>query len=99
MEETYINILSAEKQYEEAAKAYEKGRDYESLVRVNLEHLNNVNAAVVIVRKTRSRDSAKLVAKFFQSIKDYQNVIEFQLLAGMTDEAFEIATVRFPVAF
>ncbi|KAJ3394005.1 WD repeat-containing protein 19 [Entophlyctis sp. JEL0112] len=87
----YAKAKEASKQYEEAAVAYERGKDYENLVRLYVEHLQNIDGAVKIVRETRSRDSARIVSKFFQSMKDYRSVVEFLLMAGMTDEAFELA--------
>jgi WD repeat-containing protein 19 len=51
--------------------------------------------AVEIVRATRSPESAKIVAKYFQSTKDYKAVIEFCLLAGLAEEAMSYAQVYF----
>ncbi|ORY49888.1 WD repeat-containing protein 19 [Rhizoclosmatium globosum] len=87
----YAKAKEAAKQYEEAAAAYEKGKDHENLVRLYVEHLQNIDGAVKIVRETRSRDSARIVSKFFQSMRDYKSVVEFLLMAGMVDEAFELA--------
>ncbi|KAJ3011652.1 WD repeat-containing protein 19 [Thoreauomyces humboldtii] len=75
----------------EAARAYEKAKDYDNVVRLFIDHLQNVEGAVAIVRKTRSRESARLVAKVFQSLRDYRSVVEFFLIAGMREEAFELA--------
>ncbi|KAI8836727.1 hypothetical protein BJ741DRAFT_708422 [Chytriomyces cf. hyalinus JEL632] len=87
----FAKAREASKQYEEAAYAYERGKDYENLVRLYVEHLQNIDGAVKIVRETRSRDSARIVSKFFQSMKDYKSVVEFLLMAGMMEEAFELA--------
>ncbi|KAJ3028907.1 UNVERIFIED_CONTAM: WD repeat-containing protein 19 [Siphonaria sp. JEL0065] len=87
----YAKAKEAAKQYEEAAVAYERGKDHENLVRIYVEHLGNIDGAVKIVRETRSRDSARIVSKFFQSMRDYKSVVEFLLMAGMVDEAFELA--------
>ncbi|KAJ3064062.1 WD repeat-containing protein 19 [Podochytrium sp. JEL0797] len=87
----YAKAKEAAKQYEEAAAAYEKGKDHENLVRLYVEYLQNIDGAVKIVRETRSRDSARIVSKFFQSMRDYKSVVEFLLMAGMVDEAFELA--------
>ncbi|KAJ3055204.1 WD repeat-containing protein 19 [Rhizophlyctis rosea] len=87
----YAKAKEAEGQYAEAASAYEKARDYDALVRLMVDRLQNIDGAVAIVRKTRSRESAKLVAKYFMSQRDYQSVVEFYLMAGMGSEAFELA--------
>ncbi|KAJ3113681.1 WD repeat-containing protein 19 [Physocladia obscura] len=87
----FAKAKEASGQYEEAASAYERGKDHENLVRLYVEHLQNIDGAVKIVRETRSRESARIVSKFFQSMKDYRSVVEFLLMAGMADEAFELA--------
>jgi WD repeat-containing protein 19 len=63
------------------------------LVRVLIDHLRDIQSAVAVVRRTHSKDSAKLVVKFFQEQKEYKPVIEFCLLAGLEEDAFEIAQV------
>jgi WD repeat-containing protein 19 len=87
----YAKIKEAEGEYTEAIEAYEKAQDYENVVRLILEHSSNIDKAVEIVRKTRSRESARLISKFFQKINDYKSVIEFCLIADMKEDAFEIA--------
>lgn len=49
--------------YKEAAMAYESARDWDSVIRILLEHLNNPEEAVRIVRETQSVDGAKMVAR------------------------------------
>ncbi|KAJ3330817.1 WD repeat-containing protein 19 [Blyttiomyces sp. JEL0837] len=87
----YAKAKEASQQYAEAALAYERGKDYENLVRLYVEHLHNIDGAVKIVRDTRSKESARVVSKFFQGMKDFKSVVEFLLMAGMADEAFELA--------
>ncbi|KAJ3176549.1 WD repeat-containing protein 19 [Irineochytrium annulatum] len=87
----YAKAKEAMQQYAEAATAYERARDFDNVVRVCVEHLQEIDKAVQIVRETRSRESARIVSKFFQARKDYHSVVEFCLMAGMTDEAFELA--------
>ncbi|KAJ1537325.1 WD repeat-containing protein 19 [Nowakowskiella sp. JEL0078] len=78
-------------QFTEAAIAYEKARDFDNVVRIYVENLQNIDGAVSIVRKTRSREAAKMVSKYFQSVKDFKSVVEFFLMANMKDEAFALA--------
>lgn len=49
--------------YKEAVLAYESARDWDSVIRILLEHLNNPEEAVRIVRETQSIDGAKMVAR------------------------------------
>lgn len=44
--------------------AYESARDWDSMIRILLEHLNNPEEAVRIVRETQSVDGAKMVARW-----------------------------------
>ena len=37
----YAKAKEAEGKYEEAASAYETAKDYDNIIRINLEHLNN----------------------------------------------------------
>ena len=58
--------------YKEAASAYEAGKDYDSVIRINLEHLRNPKEAVRVVQETQSVEGARVVAKFFQSLVSVQ---------------------------
>lgn len=49
--------------YKDAALAYESARDWDNVIRILLEHLNNPEEAVRIVRETQSVDGAKMVAR------------------------------------
>ncbi len=44
--------------------AYESARDWDSVIRILLEHLNNPEEAVRIVRETQSIEGAKMVARW-----------------------------------
>lgn len=87
------NSLIAEGQYKDAAIGYEKANDLENLVRIYVTHLKKIDEAVTIVRKTKSKEGAKLISKFFQSVQDYKSVVEFCLLAGLREEALNCAKV------
>lgn len=46
----------ASKEYAEAAKAYERARDTDNVVRLLLEHLNQPERASALVRETRTSE-------------------------------------------
>lgn len=77
--------------YAEAAKAYERAGEFSALVRLNLEKLDNAEAAFAFVRKSRNAEGASLVAKFCVAAGNYKAAIEFFLIARRNDEAFELA--------
>nr|XP_012136574.1 PREDICTED: WD repeat-containing protein 19 isoform X4 [Megachile rotundata] len=87
----YAKAKEAEGKYDEAAKAYETAKDYENIIRINLEHLNNPARSVEIVQQTKSIEGAKMVAKYFQKLNDYNSAIKFLILSNCHDEAFQLA--------
>lgn len=47
--------------------------------------------SVEIVQQTKSIEGAKLVARFFQKMNDYNSAIKFLILSNCHDEAFQLA--------
>ena len=58
-----VKAREAEGKYKEALAAYETAREYDSMVRILLDHLNNPQQAVQIVQESKSVEGARLVAK------------------------------------
>ncbi|KAM8842536.1 WD repeat-containing protein 19 [Synchiropus picturatus] len=87
----YAKAKEADGKYKEAAQAYESAQDWDNVIRVLLDHLNNPEDAVRIVRDTQSIDGAKMVARFFLSLNDYGSAIHFLVLSQCNDEAFQLA--------
>ena len=71
--------------------AFEAARDFDNAVRIHLDHLNNPEAAVRIVKETKSVEGAKLVARFFLRLGDFNSAIQFLILSKCVDEAFQLA--------
>ncbi|XP_030765268.1 WD repeat-containing protein 19 [Sitophilus oryzae] len=87
----YAKSKEKEGKYEEAAKAYEKAKDFDSLIKLHLDYLNNPEVAVEIVQETKSVEGAKLVAKFFQKLNDITSAIKFLVLSRCIEDAFDLA--------
>nr|XP_020479849.1 WD repeat-containing protein 19 isoform X2 [Monopterus albus] len=87
----YAKAKEADGKYKDAAQAYESAKDWDNVIRVQLEHLNNPEDAVRIVRETQSIDGAKMVARFFLRLNDYGSAIYFLVLSQCNDEAFQLA--------
>ncbi|TNN69397.1 WD repeat-containing protein 19 [Liparis tanakae] len=87
----YAKAKEADGKYKDAAQAYESAKDWDNVIRVLLEHLNNPEEAVRIVRETQSIDGAKMVARFFLGLNDYGSAIHFLVLSHCNDEAFQLA--------
>ncbi len=87
----YAKAKETDGRYAEAVQAYTAARDFDSAVRVYLDHLNDPEAAVKIVKETRSVEGARLVAKFFLRLGDFNSAIQFLVLSRCVDEAFQLA--------
>ncbi|KAK0167381.1 hypothetical protein PV327_004788 [Microctonus hyperodae] len=87
----YAKAKEAEGKYEEASNAFEAAKDYDNIVRINLEYLNNPARSVEIVQQTKSIEGAKMVARYFQKLNDYNSAIKFLILSNCHDEAFQLA--------
>eukprot|EP00051_Salpingoeca_urceolata_P033288 m.20040 g.20040 ORF g.20040 m.20040 type:complete len:1352 (-) comp6065_c0_seq2:172-4227(-) len=87
----YAKAREAGGSYKEAAVAYETAKDYLSVIRVNLEHLRNPDEAVRVVKETGSIEGAKMVARFFQNLGDFESAIQFLVMSQCQDEALTLA--------
>ncbi|CAL1601444.1 unnamed protein product [Knipowitschia caucasica] len=87
----YAKAKEADGKYKEAAQAFESAKDWDNVIRVLLDHLNNPEDAVRVVRETQSIDGAKMVARFFLRLNDYASAIHFLVLSQCNDEAFQLA--------
>ncbi|XP_025602592.2 WD repeat-containing protein 19 isoform X2 [Athalia rosae] len=87
----FAKAKESEGKFEEAAQAYETAKDYDNIIRINLEYLNNPARSVEVVQQTKSIEGAKMVATFFQKMNDYNSAIKFLILSNCHDEAFQLA--------
>ncbi|XP_031560697.1 WD repeat-containing protein 19-like [Actinia tenebrosa] len=87
----YAKAKEADGKYKEAARAYEAAKDYDNVIRINLDYLQNPEEAVRVVKETQSVEGAKMVAKFFQNLGDFASAIQFLVLSKCNDEAFQLA--------
>ncbi|WAQ97925.1 WDR19-like protein [Mya arenaria] len=87
----YAKAKEADGRYKEAAEAYRCAKDWDNVIRINLEFLQNPEEAVKIVRDVQSVEGAKMVAKFFQKLNDYGSAIQFLVMSKCNDEAFQLA--------
>ncbi|XP_046853283.1 WD repeat-containing protein 19-like [Xenia sp. Carnegie-2017] len=90
----YAKAKESDGCYKEAAKSYEIAKDYDNVIRIQLDFLRNPEEAVRIVRETQSVQGAKMVAKFFQNLGDFNSAIQFLVLSKCNNEAFKTAQVH-----
>ncbi|XP_076446829.1 WD repeat-containing protein 19-like isoform X2 [Babylonia areolata] len=87
----YAKAKEADGRYKEAAEAYRMAKEWDNVIRINLDFLQNPEEAVRIVQETQSVEGAKMVAKFFQKLNDYASAIQFLVMSHCNDEAFQLA--------
>ncbi|NXM77221.1 WDR19 protein, partial [Serilophus lunatus] len=87
----YAKAKEADGRYQEAVIAYERAKQWDSVIRIYLDHLNNPEKAVTIVRETQSLEGAKMVARFFLQLGDYGSAIQFLVMSKCNNEAFTLA--------
>ncbi|KAM9841106.1 WD repeat-containing protein 19-like [Aulostomus maculatus] len=87
----YAKAMEANGKYKVAAQAYKRAEDWDNLTRILLDHLNNPEAAVHVVRQTKSKEGAKMVARVFLLRKNYDSAIRILVLCQCNDEAFKLA--------
>ncbi|OXB83779.1 UNVERIFIED_CONTAM: hypothetical protein H355_002991, partial [Colinus virginianus] len=87
----YAKAKEADGRYKEAVVAYENAKQWDSVIRLCLDHLNNPERAVNIVRETQSLEGAKMVARFFLQLGDYGSAIQFLVMSKCNNEAFTLA--------
>ncbi|XP_036187344.1 WD repeat-containing protein 19 isoform X1 [Myotis myotis] len=87
----YAKAKEADGRYKEAVVAYENAKQWNSVIRIYLDHLNNPEKAVSVVRETQSLDGAKMVARFFLQLGDYGSAIQFLVMSKCNNEAFTLA--------
>uniref|UniRef100_A0A915JBW9 WD repeat-containing protein 19 n=1 Tax=Romanomermis culicivorax TaxID=13658 RepID=A0A915JBW9_ROMCU len=87
----YAKAMEIEKKYKISADAYRTAKDYDNLVRILLDHLNNPEEAVRIVQECKSVEGAKLIAQFFLKINDQNSAIQFLVMSHCHAEAFKLA--------
>lgn len=78
-------------EYHLAAQMYERAKDMDAVARVVIDHLGDIDAAAILVREIRSREPAKKLAKLYVISRSFEKAIDFYVIAGMHNEAFELA--------
>jgi WD repeat-containing protein 19 len=82
----------AEKLYREAEKAYERANDWENIIRINLDHLDNPERAKQVFReKCMLPQCALKIASYCETKGAKKEAIEFLILGGKRENAFVIA--------
>nr|CCC52529.1 conserved hypothetical protein [Trypanosoma vivax Y486] len=80
--------------FQEAEKAYAQAEDWDNVVRIKVERLNDLHGAYKIVRETRSAAAASIVATMCKNRGEFASAVEFFVMAKSFQEAFELAKDR-----
>jgi WD repeat-containing protein 19 len=77
--------------FEQALGAFERARATDDMVRLYLEKLHKIDDAASLTRSSRSTVAANMMAAHFQEVENTRGSVEFLLLAGRPDDAFNLA--------
>jgi WD repeat-containing protein 19 len=87
----YAKACEQAGKFQDAAAAYKKAHDMDSVTRLCLDQLNQPDRAFALVRESGSSTGAAMVAKYCQQHDDFRGAIEFLLMASRSLEAFNLA--------
>ncbi|KAJ1508939.1 WD repeat-containing protein 19 [Coelomomyces lativittatus] len=87
---TYGQYLESQKLFDKALRCYEKGNNALGMTKVYLA-MSRIDEALKVARESKSQDAAKLVAQFLVQLGDLNTVLEFYLLAGLHQQAWQLA--------
>lgn len=84
----YAKAKEAMGNYKESVGAYERAEDYDNVVRVDLDHLNDIRHAVDTVKAKKCTEGAKRIADYCNKHGDYDAAINFLILSKCYEDAF-----------
>lgn len=87
----HAKAKESEGKYRDAINSYLLANDSDSVVRIYIDHLADPHSASEIVLESRSVEGGKMLAKFYQSINDFESALQFLIICGCVSEAFQIA--------
>lgn len=87
----HAKAKESEGKFRDAIASYLLANDQDSVVRIYLDQLSDPHSASEIVLESRSVEGGKMLAKFYQSISDYESALQFLILCGCVNEAFQLA--------
>lgn len=87
----YAKAKESDGHFKEAIASYKIAGDMDAIVRIYLDHLADPHAASEIVLESRSAESARLLAKFYQKIGDIDQALQFLVICGCVQEAWSLA--------
>ena len=78
--------------FKEAEAAYEKAGDYESVIKLNLNQLDNIERAKSLVKnKCPTQTAASLIADYYEKKGLKEPALEYLILADKKEDAFVLA--------
>lgn len=87
----HAKAKETEGKYRDAINSYKLANDLDSVVRIYLDYLSDPHSASEIVLESRSVEGGKMLAKFYQTINDYESALQFLIMCGCITEAFQLA--------
>jgi WD repeat-containing protein 19 len=88
----YAKAKMQENKFKEAEEAFEKAEDWESVVELNLNQLDDIEKAKFVLRnKCQTAKIAAMVAATCDKRGSKGEAVEFLIMAGKKEEAFTLS--------
>ncbi len=88
----YAKAKMSENKFKEAEEAFEKAEDWESVVELNLNQLDDIEKAKFVLRnKCQTTKIAAMVAATCDKRGSKAEAVEFLIMAGKKEEAFTLS--------
>jgi WD repeat-containing protein 19 len=82
----------SEQNYGEAEQAFEQAEDWENVIRLNINNLNDIAKAKWVLRnRCQTEVCASMISSYCVKKGEHKEAIEFLLLANKKEEAFLLA--------
>ncbi|XP_053110027.1 WD repeat-containing protein 19 isoform X2 [Hemicordylus capensis] len=88
----YAKAKEADGRYKEAVLAYENAKQWDNVIRLYLDHLNNPEKAVSIVRETQSLEGAKMVARLLKH--SWRELCMHWMCGGLCYTTWQLQNIR-----
>ncbi|XP_022173523.1 WD repeat-containing protein 19 isoform X2 [Myzus persicae] len=87
----YAKAMEAMGNYKQALYGYNAAHDYENVIRMDLDKLDDPQHAITVVQEHRSTEGSKMIARYFQKNNEILLAIRFLTMSHCFTDAFRLA--------
>ncbi|XP_050543310.1 WD repeat-containing protein 19 isoform X2 [Daktulosphaira vitifoliae] len=87
----YAKAMEAMGNYKQAHYGYSAAQDYDNVIRLDLDKLNDPQDAIKIIQEHHSSEGSKMIARYFQRNNEVLLAIRFLTMSHCFTDAFRLA--------